>query len=112
MAYQSIDWVPTEKKIRNIWYDDESKSIDQNMRLGDTLHHASLTRKRKSADSCEENDRDDVDLKDTAKLAITFKLPKGEARLGVKFGMDEDKNTSLSIAGNAAKKVSLTTTAK
>ncbi|GMF41707.1 unnamed protein product [Phytophthora lilii] len=51
-SYQSIDWVATEEKIRDIWFDGESKSIDESsyMRLEDPLYHASLTRKRKLAD--------------------------------------------------------------
>ncbi|GMF30077.1 unnamed protein product [Phytophthora lilii] len=52
---QSIDWVATEEKIRDIWYDGDSKSIDESsyMRLEDPLYHASLTRKRKLADPSE-----------------------------------------------------------
>ncbi|GMF20492.1 unnamed protein product [Phytophthora lilii] len=54
-TYQSIDWVASEEKIRDIWYDGESKSIDESscMRLKDPLYHASLARKRKLADPSE-----------------------------------------------------------
>ncbi|GMF66359.1 unnamed protein product [Phytophthora lilii] len=54
-TYQSIDWVATEEKIRDIWYDGKSKSINESsyMRLEDPLYHASLTRKRKLADPSE-----------------------------------------------------------
>ncbi|GMF25949.1 unnamed protein product [Phytophthora lilii] len=57
-TYQSIDWVATEEKVRNIWYDGESKSIDESsyMRLEDPLYHVSLTRKRKVADPSEGDD--------------------------------------------------------
>ncbi|RAW21780.1 hypothetical protein PC110_g21776 [Phytophthora cactorum] len=192
-TYQSIDWVATEEKIRDIWYDGESKSIDESsyMRLEDPLYHASLTRKRKIADPSEGDyadrtkqrledsfefdtststsldqvdsknrllwsifknkavlestglkkkiipilksmgktsqmdktgyvwidgsstsvfvkDRDDVDLftnEDTTKLAKAFEPRDGEARHGIKIGIDEDMNSSLTNADNDAKKI-------
>ncbi|GMF32735.1 unnamed protein product [Phytophthora lilii] len=57
-TYQSIDWVATEEKIRGIWYDGESKSIDESsyMRLEGPLYYVSLTRKRKIADPSEGDD--------------------------------------------------------
>ncbi|GMF30095.1 unnamed protein product [Phytophthora lilii] len=189
-TYQSIDWVATEEKIRDIWYDGESKSIDESsyMRFEDPLCHASLTRKRKLADPSEGDyadrtkqrlqdsfefdtststsldqvdtwvkhlrwikldtcgfmvhqlvylvlivgessqrllkkvdwrstfqefidlvkDRDDVDLftnEDTTKLAKAFEPRDGEARHGIKIGIDEDMNSSLTNADNDAKKI-------
>ncbi|RAW21280.1 hypothetical protein PC110_g22275 [Phytophthora cactorum] len=48
-TYQSIDWVATESKIIDIWYEGESKSIDEvsDMRLEDPLYHASLLEKQR-----------------------------------------------------------------
>ncbi|GMF16849.1 unnamed protein product [Phytophthora lilii] len=53
-------------------------------------------------------DRDDVDLftnEDTTKLAKAFEPRDGEARHGIKIGIDEDMNSFLTNAENDAKKI-------
>ncbi|GMF65752.1 unnamed protein product [Phytophthora lilii] len=53
-------------------------------------------------------DRDDVDLftnEDTTKLAKAFEPRDGEARHGIKIGIDEDMYSSLTNADNDAKKI-------
>jgi hypothetical protein len=70
--YEYIDWVATEEKVRNIWYDAESQSIDE---VGAMRDEENLTKpllrleKKRSGDELEELD---VILKDRRLPDITF----------------------------------------
>ncbi|GMF31842.1 unnamed protein product [Phytophthora lilii] len=54
-TYQSIDWVATEQKLRDIWYEGESNTIDElsDMRLEDPLYHASLMKQQQEKEGLE-----------------------------------------------------------
>ncbi|GMF36126.1 unnamed protein product [Phytophthora lilii] len=71
-TYGSLDWVATESKIRDIWYEGESQSIDE---VGSMRDEENRTRtvlrlgKKRSGDELEELD---VVLKDRRLPNITF----------------------------------------
>ncbi|GMF24306.1 unnamed protein product [Phytophthora lilii] len=71
--YEYIDWVETEEKVRNIWYDAESQSIDEvsAMRGEESLTRtlSRLEKKKRAGDELEELD---VKLKDRRLPNITF----------------------------------------
>ncbi|GMF30598.1 unnamed protein product [Phytophthora lilii] len=75
-------------------------------RLEDTFEFDTST--STSLDHVDMKDRDDVDLftnEDTTKLAKAFEPRDGEARHGIKIGIDKDMNSSLTSADNEAKKI-------